>query len=200
MDKALRPSVHPFERDPCYSKLFRARSAGNWALRRVSVCPPLHSSRCRCTRNTPPLQQARAYSIPAGEPTTALNRFARETGLLLAGAGELTAGKDSPGLNGSCNAPHALDVLLTGSGLDWRIDGGRIALQRCTPSANATASHESADAPTEATNLPALEVQGSYLARNSTATGLNLSSRETPQSISVVTTAMMQDRRLRRYR
>ncbi|MBL8257069.1 MAG: TonB-dependent siderophore receptor [Pseudoxanthomonas mexicana] len=139
------------------------------------------------------LQQARPYSIPAGALTTTLNRFAGQAGIYLAAPGELTAGKQSPGLSGTYTVPQALDQLLTGNELNWRIEGNQLSLQRRSSVADAVTT------PTESSStstLPTMYVQGTYLARNSTATGLNLDLRETPQSVSVITPAMMEDRRI----
>jgi outer membrane receptor for ferric coprogen and ferric-rhodotorulic acid len=138
------------------------------------------------------LQQARPYAIPAGPLTTTLNRFAGEAGIFLAAAGELTAGKRSPGLSGNYTVPQALDALLADSELEWRMEGDRVSLQRRVHAAAATTTNE----PSTTSTLPTLQVHGTYLARNSTATGLNLDLRETPQSVSVITTAMMEDRRI----
>lgn len=142
------------------------------------------------------LQQARSYTIPAGPLTSTLNRFAGEAGIFLSAAGELTAGKRSPGLNGSYSVPQALDALLEGSELDWRIDGDRVTLQRRAAASAGSTAAPAATASPQTSTLAALQVNGTYLARNSTATGLNLDLRETPQSVSVITSAMMEDRRI----
>ena len=158
----------------------------------IATLAPLPAAAQQATVN---LQQVRAYTLPAGPLTTALNRLAGETGVFLAAAGELTAGRRSPGLGGSYTLPQALDRLLEGSGLEWRIDGDRIILLPGSP-AHPVASPAAA---TATSTLPTLQVEGSYLARNSTATGLNLALRETPQSVSVITSAMMEDRRIENF-
>lgn len=146
------------------------------------------------------LQQPRSYAIPAGPLGTALNRFAAESGLFLAVSGELTAGKHSPGLSGSYTMAQALDALLADSELAWHIDGSRVSLQLRAPApAASTATLATSVAMPAASTLPSLQVHGAWLARNSTATGLNLALRETPQSVSVITSAMMQDRRIETF-
>lgn len=68
-----------------------------------------------------PAQQAAAvadYAIPAGPLTAALNRFAAEAGIFMAGANALTAGKHSPGLQGRYGVQEALEHLLADSGLE----------------------------------------------------------------------------------
>lgn len=142
------------------------------------------------------LHQSKPYAIPAGPLTTTLNRFAGEAGIFLSAAGELTAGKHSPGLAGSYTLSQALDALLADSELDWRIEGDRVTLQR-RPTTTAAATHATAPTPPPPpSTLETVQVHGAYLARNATATGLNLGLRETPQSVSVITTAMMEDRKI----
>lgn len=60
----------------------------------------------------------RSYAIPAGPLTAALNRFAEESGVYLAGNAQLTANKNSPGLHGSFPVEQALGALLAGTGLE----------------------------------------------------------------------------------
>ncbi len=70
--------------------------------------------------------QARDYAIEPGPLSTVLSRFAGEAGLLLSADGELTRGKQSPGLRGRYTVPAGLEQLLEGSGLRYRLtdDGG----------------------------------------------------------------------------
>lgn len=62
-------------------------------------------------------QAARSYNIPAGTLEDALNRFGRESGILLSFSTDTTAGLKSPGLQGSHTPRSGLDALLAGSGL-----------------------------------------------------------------------------------
>ncbi len=140
-------------------------------------------------------QQVRAYAIPAGPLGSTLNRFAADAGVFLVAAGELTAGKQSPGLSGSYTVPQALDALLAGSDLAWQLQSGRVTLQPRPRASVAEAPSMPATAETPST-LDTLQVYGTWLARTSTATGLNLDLRQTPQSVSVITSAMMEDRRI----
>ncbi|WP_228462451.1 STN domain-containing protein [Alloalcanivorax profundimaris] len=73
-----------------------------------------------------PQTQARDYAIEAGPLSTVLPRFAGEAGLLLSADGELTRGKQSPGLRGRYTVPAGLEQLLEGTGLRYRLtdDGG----------------------------------------------------------------------------
>lgn len=133
------------------------------------------------------------YAIPGGPLGAALTRFAAESGVYLAAAGELTAGKQSPGVSGRYSREQALQALLAGSGVAGRIEADRISLYPAPATPSAPAAGMASAAPA---TLDTLQVRGTYLARNSTATGLNLDLRETPQSVSVITSAMMEDRQI----
>lgn len=63
------------------------------------------------------MQAKRAYDIPAGALDAALERFASETGTLLAATPEVVRGKTSPGARGTFSTQAALDTLLAGTGL-----------------------------------------------------------------------------------
>jgi len=78
-----------------------------------------------------PQTQARDYAIEAGPLSTVLSRFAGEAGLLLSADGELTRGKQSPGLRGRYTVPAGLEKLLEGTGLRYRLtDDGGLVLER----------------------------------------------------------------------
>lgn len=140
-------------------------------------------------------QQARAYAIPAGPLDQALNRFASEAGILLSVNAQLTAGKRSQGLNGSYAVNEGLARLLAGTGLRASSNDGDYALEVAVDSGDAleleavTVTGAQLGATTEGT--------GSYTTGStSTATGLKLSMRETPQAISVVTRQQIEDQNL----
>ncbi len=78
-----------------------------------------------------------SYAIPAGPLGAALNRFAAETGIFLAGDASLTAGKRSTGLRGSFGVDEALRRLLSGTGVEAvRQADGRYTL-RAVPAGSA---------------------------------------------------------------
>ena len=147
-------------------------------------------------------EQQRHYSIPAGPLNSALNQFAEEAGLLLSAPGALTAGKFSPGLTGSHDIDAGFAGLLAGTGLEvfQQTDGG-YAL-RPKPET----SHRMNDMVTLPTIVVAArpergattEGTGSYTATgpSTAATGLGLSLRETPQSISVITQQRIRDQQM----
>lgn len=163
----------------------------------VVACGVHHAQAQPSTYQQPGADSLRSYSIPAGPLNTVLVRFLAESGVLLSGSTELAKGKHSPGVQGAYAPGAALSALLAGTGLDAVSDAqGRFVLR---PGARpATREGEAA--------LPAVQVTanaerslttegtGSYAARSTaSATGLVLSPRETPQSVSVVTQQRLED-------
>ncbi|RRD67959.1 TonB-dependent siderophore receptor [Comamonadaceae bacterium OH2310_COT-174] len=146
---------------------------------------------------------ARSYQIPAGPLGAALARFGAEAGLILAADGQLVQGRQSPGLNGRFDAASGLAELLRGTGLHAvrRADGSyAIAPAPASAQAQAPAAPARPAAPASAQTLPAVTVTAapdlsgttegtrSFTTRAmASATGLALSPRQTPQSVSVIT-------------
>lgn len=143
-------------------------------------------------------QAARSHDIPAGPLDQTLNRFAAEAGILLTIDASLTAGKQSPGLKGSASPAQGLQQLLQGTGLE-AVQGDKGWQLRRIP---APVSGETTLAPVtvsvQAERNGITEGSGSYTATgpSGTATGLALSLRETPQSITVMTRQRMDDFKL----
>lgn len=141
----------------------------------------------------------RNYNIPAGPLEAALNRFGRDAGILLSFSTSLTAGLHSPGLQGKHDANTGLSLLLQGTGLvPVRQSNDTYTLRQAPAAAASGASTESI--------LPVVKVlaqsekdgttegTGSYTTRSSkSATGLSLSLRDTPQSVTVITHQRMED-------
>lgn len=127
----------------------------------------------------------------------ALNELARQANLQMSFPAALVAGKQAPTVSGNLTPRQALERLLAGSGLLADIDGSRVVV-RAAPVAS---SGE--------TTLPTVRVQaavgdgrsegtGRYTAAgaSATATGLPLSLRETPQSVTVMTRQRLDDFKL----
>jgi len=156
------------------------------------------------TAATPDAEVARSYTIPAGPLGRTLSSFAAQTGIALSFDSTLTDGILSPGLSGLHGAREAADQLLTGSGLEMvpRADGSYTLRKTAASAGPATG------APRDGAVLPVVVVTaegygattegtGSYTTNSaSTATRLNLSLRETPQSVSVITRQRMDDQGL----
>lgn len=147
-------------------------------------------------QSAPQATATRAYDIPAGPLSSALVRFAREAGVSLVGAGNAADGKSSPGLKGSYTVQGGFAALLTGSGLEaFQQADGSYGLR---PAPVVDKSGEAVLAPVQVSAQSVrdgtTEGTGSYTTRaSSTATKLNLSPRETPQTLTVVTRQKMDD-------
>ena len=132
------------------------------------------------------------FRIAAGPLAPALRQLASTANILLTFTAEQTEGKRTAGVNGRHPAAGALSLLLAGSGLRAvQLDNGAFVLrvdETLAPAASDTAT------------LPLVTVTGATVADGttegtdsyttssmSTATRLNLSMRETPQSITVIT-------------
>ncbi|MBK5529063.1 TonB-dependent siderophore receptor [Pseudomonas sp. TH06] len=132
------------------------------------------------------------YSIAAGPLVTVLNRFAEQSGVFLAGHNDLAADKRSPGLNGDYSIRQALQILLNGSGLQAQQQNGGGFVLRISDA-------------TSPLQLDATTISGKPLGaitedshayttgQSSSATGLPLSLRETPQSVTVITRQLLDD-------
>ncbi|MBC3916198.1 TonB-dependent siderophore receptor [Undibacterium sp. CY18W] len=145
----------------------------------------------------------KTYDIPAGPLEVALNRFGRETGLLLSFSAEITAGLQSRGLRGNYSVQEALPLLLQGTGLAAvaQANGGYALTrkpERPEPAALPPVVFDSQS------NLPEVKVKASmeqetatspvigFIAkRSATGTKTDTPIIETPQSISVVTADRM---------
>lgn len=148
----------------------------------------------------PAAQVTRAFDIAPGPLDLALNSLARSAGILLSFDPQLVQGRQSAGLRGSYTVEAGLRTLLAGAGLRAVAQpDGSFTLQRAADEAAAASS------PASAATLPAVrararrdplvtEATDRYGAvATSTATRLALSPRETPQSVTVVTRARMDD-------
>lgn len=182
---ALRRHVHP-----CLSAMLLASAGAGAMLLPVSPASA---------------QAPRSYTIPAGSLANALNDFAEQSGVQLIYAGALVEGRASPGLNGSLGTAQALSQLLAGSGISFRQTGANaFTLERAPDVADGAVNLgpvrvEGAGAGIAAPLVDAgvTEGTGSYTTRStSTATGMALTIRETPQSVSVITQQRMLDQGL----
>ncbi len=135
--------------------------------------------------------------LPAQPLDRSLNALAARTGLQLVFPTALAEARQAPALHGDYSAPEALDRLLQGSGLEARMTGpNRYTIVRQGDGAAGDAQVLQPVLVRGALD-PTTEGSGSYAARASnTSTRLNLSIRETPQSVSVITRQRMDDQGL----
>ena len=146
---------------------------------------------------------AQRYDKPAGPLGRALSSVAVNAGLALSFDPALTEGKTSPALAGRYIPQEAIAHLLTGSNLELiaRTDGS-YTLDKTA--AIAAARQDSAEQTLPIVTVAGSNVRdtttegtGSYATRATTAaTGLPLSLRDTPQSVTVVTRQQIEDQDL----
>ncbi|WMD22429.1 TonB-dependent siderophore receptor [Achromobacter seleniivolatilans] len=137
-----------------------------------------------------------AYAIAAGPLESVLNQYAEQAGLALSYDPAFTRDLRSPGLNGTASVDAAFGQILSGTGLSAvRTAERRYTLQRNAAQAGpvqleaVTVTGSGVPQPSEGTD--------SYTtAATNTATRLNLSLRETPQSISIITRQRIDDQSL----
>ena len=166
------------------------------ALLRLSLVAPLSL----LALATPMWAQSAAerleYSIPAGPLGTALSQFAAASGVTLSFAPTQIAGLASAGLKGQYSLEEGFARLLANSGFQVRQeDLRRYSLVQASEGTTMElgATNINASGPGAIT-----EGTGSYTTGPmQTATKMALSSRETPQSVSVITRQRMDDQNMR---
>lgn len=143
------------------------------------------------------VQQSTRFEIAPGPLGTALSEFASAAGVTLSFASEQTHGLSSPGLQGTFSVEEGLARLLGGSGLQasQQSNGGYVLLPAASAANGAMELMPlsiSGKAPGSTT-----EGSGSYTTESSSSsTRLNLSIKETPQSVTVLTRQRMEDQKL----
>ncbi len=191
------PMRHRFFFAPVRASSTPTRQPRLRALRRAALAGALAAAFASAAGAQPAAAPAaaaevRRYEIPAGPLSEALTRFSNQSGVYVAGASALAEGRHSAGLTGAYSPQAALDALLAGTALQAvRTQAGGYVLRR-------------APAGPEAAVLPAVTVSGASLALTEgtgsyttramgTATRLELSPRETPQTVSVITRQRIED-------
>ena len=162
-----------------------------------------------------PAEGAQTYAIPAGPMSTALNRFADQSGLALVYTASLTAGLHTDGFNGKFTVREALARLLSGTGLSFRfldaktitlepppISGARtlgvVQVEGVQTDAFAPLNGFGAGAGNNGGSDPtATEGTGSLTTNGATvASKTPQSLKETPQSVTVITAERIQQQNL----
>lgn len=134
------------------------------------------------------------FDIPAGALAPALTRFGQTAHILLSYSTSLTEGRSTSGLKGRYDVDQGLAILLAGSGLEAsRGANGNYSLHASTGDAlELGAVSISGKAPGSTTEGTGLYTTYS----SSSSTRLNLTPRETPQSMTVMTRQRLDDQRL----
>ncbi len=141
----------------------------------------------------------RSYNVAAGPLRTALPTFAGQAGITLSFTPEQTKELRTAGLHGTFSLEQGFALLLANSGLQAAPSAaGGYTLQAAPVSAMSTADKTMKEVTVTAQverTTGTTEGTGSYTAAgpSSTATGLALTLRETPQSVTVMTRQRMDD-------
>ncbi len=143
----------------------------------------------------------RSFDIPAQPLGTALQRFMQQSGIQLSYPASLADERTSSPVSGDLSPAQALGVLLGGTGLTYRfVSPTAITLESAPRSGDGTVQlgpvRVAGESGGGSGDPAATEVTGRYTAAGPTgaATGLALTARETPQSLSVVTKQETLDR------
>ncbi len=131
-----------------------------------------------------------SYNIPSQSLSSALVAFSNASGTQLFFDAGLVRGKNSPGVKGAVSRDQALERLLAGSGLVYRVSGNTVSITRPDTAAGGAAGGDS-------TVLETIVIRGKgdrlgpvagYVASNSgIGTKTNTPLIKTPQSVTVIT-------------
>jgi outer membrane receptor for ferric coprogen and ferric-rhodotorulic acid len=137
-------------------------------------------------------QKRYTFNIAAGSLSASLNAIAKKSGINIAFAPKLTQGKSADKIHGKFSLAQALSYALSKTELvaQKQPKGSYVVIEKSTHIGTLATTvvdvSEKSDNTTEGTN--------SYtIASMNTATLMNLSIKETPQSISVITNQKMKD-------
>ncbi|TBU85615.1 TonB-dependent siderophore receptor [Phytopseudomonas dryadis] len=137
------------------------------------------------------------FAIAAGSLETAVVEFSSVAGVTVSFAPDVARGRQSPGVQGRFTASQALQRLLEGSGVQ-AVQQGNGSYSLLPPSGQADALQLGATSITGTGLGSTTEGSGSYSSSgpSRSATKLDLSVRETPQSISVITRQRLDNQKL----
>lgn len=157
------------------------------------------ASQAQPANTEPAVQATQTYQIAPGALEDALARFAASAGVSITMPPALVQGKTSPGLQGRHTVRSGFARLLEGTGLEAVGGSGSVYTLRAAAVPAASAEGQGAmlgevRVTAEADRGGTTEGTGSYTTRSmGTATGLDLSIRETPQSVTVIARQRMDD-------
>lgn len=195
--------VRHFERVQRLRRLPIPRPWASSLLALGAVLGSLQVSPASAQQPAAAVQTMRQYDIPAGPLSQALTRFSSESGIYLAGNASTAEGKMSPGLKGRYGVAAGLAALLADTGLEAFVQADGSYGLRIRRTQTPAPALDGATLPTVTVTASAerngtTEGTGSYTQEgpSRTATGLGLSLRETPQSVTVMTRQRMDDFKL----
>lgn len=135
------------------------------------------------------MAQSADFDIPAQPLAPSLATLARQAGLQLAFSPDLAQGRQAHAVRGRKDVQQALAELLQGSGLQGRIEGRTLVVEKTAATGSLAPVTVTANAGNESATGP---VYGYIARRSSTATKTDTAIAETPQSISVITSELME--------
>lgn len=179
--------------------LTQARPAPRFQTAPLALAVALALSLPAQAQPASPDAKVTAVSIAAQPLAAALNELSAAAGTPIAFSPALVSGRLAPSVQGRLTVRQALEQLLSGSGLVGTIEGSSVVIRQAAPPAV-----DSVDATLPAVRVTASGVRsgttegtGSYApVRSDSANKLNLKPREIPQSITVVTRQMIEDKGL----
>ncbi|MFC4313743.1 TonB-dependent siderophore receptor [Steroidobacter flavus] len=152
------------------------------------------------------LKHKTSFNIPAGDLVRALRDFAEASGFQLVYSTEMTANAKTAGASGSMSVPEALERLLAGTGLRYRLVGQKtVSIERDKTNGTRTlgpvrvegADRAAVNGINGSRDITATESTGSF-----TSGALTIGSKapqaikEVPQSLSVITAQRMEEQNI----
>ena len=136
----------------------------------------------------------RGFDIPAQPLAEALIQFGRQAGLQATADAPLVAGVTSRSVKGEMTWRQALNAMLRGTGITFRMNGDMVALEKPDASGSriilGTVSVEGRGGAVPTAQDPAHGYKADFA---STATRVSVPIQETPSSINVITEDLMKD-------
>ncbi|WP_311267772.1 TonB-dependent siderophore receptor [Sphingobium sp. WCS2017Hpa-17] len=177
---------------------------GRWFRAHKAACLALLLTSAAALPSAPAQAQGRTtrdFDIATQPLPDAIILFGRQAGIEVSAESSVTRGRRTPGVSGNLAPAEALSRLLSGTGLTFRWLSSRSVMVEAAPdSADGTVQlgpvrvegATSGGGSIVTSDANATEGDSSYVARAmGTATGLSLSPRQTPQSVSIVTRAQL---------
>ena len=162
------------------------------------VATPLRAQEAPAATRTAPEAGQRDFSIPPQSLTTGLALFGQQSGQQVTADGEMLRGLSTPGVQGRMTPGQALARLLAGTGLTYSAEGGTLTLLRVSADGAMTLDSVTVEgsATAQASPYEAVRTEGtkSYTTKATTVGKAATAIKDIPQSVSVVTRQMMDDR------
>ncbi len=198
-----------FERGPASARHGRRRQAAlllTTALATIVMAAPVAAQDIPAPSAQPASAGTRAFDIPAQPLATAVNAFGRQSGLQVTADTNVTTGVQTQAVVGAYPPAEALSRLLAGTGVTWRMEGDTIVVLTKAPQSSdgsmqlgpvRVEGSSGTNASLAWRDPGRTEDTGSYTSRAvGVSNRMNLSLRETPQSVSIITRQQIDDQNL----